>query len=63
MKNNPKIAVIGATQEVIKKVPFLGDIPLIGLLFRSVSEEVRSEHVIFAISPRIIQRNDLTTDI
>jgi len=48
-----------STQEVVNKIPILGDIPILGLLFRSTFKEKSREHVIFAISPRIIQRGDL----
>lgn len=51
------------SQQVETKVPVLGDIPILGFLFKSVSDEVRKEHVIFAISPRLIQRNDLITNL
>jgi len=44
-----------STTDVVNKVPVLGDIPLIGLLFRSTFKQVRKEHVLFAISPRIVQ--------
>lgn len=48
-----------SNQESVRKVPILGDLPIVGLLFRSTLTVKRREHVIFAISPRIIQRNDL----
>ncbi len=47
------------SQENVRKVPILGDVPILGFLFRSTFTERRREHVIFAISPRIIQRGDL----
>ncbi|MEW6071932.1 MAG: hypothetical protein AB1726_04955 [Planctomycetota bacterium] len=45
-------------QQIQSKIPILGDIPLLGLLFRSRYEVRQKEHVIFAISPRIVQRGD-----
>jgi type II secretory pathway component GspD/PulD (secretin) len=50
-------------QEVIKKVPILGDIPILGFLFRSTFDEVRKETVLFAISPRIIQSSEFEQDL
>ncbi len=50
-------------QEIINKVPILGDIPLLGFFFRSTFTSVERQHVLFAISPRIIQRSDFDTDI
>lgn len=47
------------SQENVRKVPILGDLPILGFFFRSTFTEKRREHVIFAISPRIIQRGDL----
>ncbi len=47
------------SQKVINKVPILGDIPILGYLFRSTFDQVSREHVLFAISPRIVQRGQL----
>jgi type II secretory pathway component GspD/PulD (secretin) len=50
-------------QEIVSKVPILGDIPLLGFFFRSTFTSVERQHVLFAISPRIIQRSDFDTDL
>jgi len=50
-------------QEIVNKVPILGDIPLLGFFFRSTFTSVERQHVLFAISPRIIQRSDFDTDL
>jgi len=50
-------------QDITSKVPLLGDIPVLGWLFRSTFKATERQHVIFAISPRIIQRSDFETDI
>ncbi len=42
--------------ETERKVPVLGDIPLLGLLFRSTYKEARKSEVIFFITPRIMRR-------
>jgi hypothetical protein len=45
-------------RELVNKVPILGDIPLLGLLFRSKLKRTERQHVLFAISPRILQHSD-----
>lgn len=45
-------------RELVNKVPLLGDIPLLGLLFRSKLKRSEKQHVLFAISPRILQHSD-----
>ena len=46
----------------IKKVPVLGDIPLLGGLFKSISETETTNEVIVFITPRIITEPVLTGD-
>jgi type II secretory pathway component GspD/PulD (secretin) len=41
------------------KVPLLGDIPLLGMLFRSTSRATEQTNVLFFIRPRILQGSDL----
>ncbi len=50
-------------EEIQAKIPILGDIPLLGALFRSTYEITEKQHVIFAISPRIIQYSDFESDL
>ena len=45
-------------REQVNKVPILGDLPLLGLLFRSKLKRSEKQHVLFAISPRILQHSD-----
>ncbi|KER04896.1 type III secretion system outer membrane ring subunit SctC [Photorhabdus temperata subsp. temperata] len=40
--------------ETQRKVPFLGDIPYLGVLFRSTTEQVRRSVRLFIIEPRLI---------
>ncbi|WP_278250143.1 type III secretion system outer membrane ring subunit SctC [Photorhabdus tasmaniensis] len=40
--------------ESLRKVPFLGDIPYLGVLFRSTTEQVRRSVRLFIIEPRLI---------
>jgi type II secretory pathway component GspD/PulD (secretin) len=49
-------------RELINKVPILGDIPLLGLLFRSKLKRSERQHVLFAISPRILQHSDFEAE-
>jgi type II secretory pathway component GspD/PulD (secretin) len=48
--------------EQIQKVPFLGDIPLLNLLFRSKFTRKEETNVLFFIRPRILQGADLTRE-
>ena len=42
-------------QKQVGKVPILGDIPLIGALFRSQSKKVAKEELLIMLTPRIIK--------
>lgn len=50
-------------QEITSKVPILGEIPILGWLFTSTLRVKERQHVIFAISPRIIQRSDFDSEL
>ncbi|MCC6670056.1 MAG: hypothetical protein IT458_03285 [Planctomycetes bacterium] len=57
---NGKTTIIGgliskSTLDVESKIPLLGDIPLLGILFRSTSTNTSSTDLRFFITPRIIQ--------
>ena len=41
-------------EKVVKKVPILGDIPFLGLLFRSESEEIQKTNLLLFITPKIL---------
>ncbi len=43
------------TEEIITKVPFLGDIPLIGFLFRYKSYETKKTNLLVFLTPHIIR--------
>jgi type II secretory pathway component GspD/PulD (secretin) len=54
-----KVLVLGGlkqakVQTIISKVPFFGDIPYLGWLFKSKREEILHTQVIFAIMPEIV---------
>jgi len=42
----------------VRKFPILGDIPLLGLLFRSTDRQVRNREVIAFITPYVVDRGD-----
>jgi len=44
------------------KVPFLGDIPILGYLFKSTFKRKEQTNVLFFIRPRILQGSDLNRD-
>ena len=50
------------TLERESKVPILGDIPLLGYLFKSTFQEREQTNVLFFIRPRILQGIDLNPD-
>jgi type II secretory pathway component GspD/PulD (secretin) len=48
--------------ESVRKVPFLGDIPVLGMLFRSKFTRREQTNVLFFIRPRILQGIDLNRE-
>ncbi|MHC4605481.1 MAG: type II secretion system protein GspD [Planctomycetota bacterium] len=38
-----------------KKIPLLGDLPIIGYLFKQTSDNIRKEHLLLFITPRIVR--------
>ena len=42
--------------ELERKIPILGDIPVVGLLFRSTYKETKKSEVIFFVTPRIMRK-------
>ncbi|MBM4345603.1 MAG: type IV pilus secretin PilQ, partial [Deltaproteobacteria bacterium] len=49
------------TSNSVKKVPFFGDIPLIGALFRTRREEDKRSELLIFITPRIVNRSAALT--
>ncbi|MCM8780596.1 MAG: TonB C-terminal domain-containing protein [Candidatus Omnitrophica bacterium] len=41
-------------QKTVQKLPLLGDVPLLGLLFRSVSDEVETRELVILLTPHIV---------
>jgi type II secretory pathway component GspD/PulD (secretin) len=48
--------------ESVRKVPLLGDIPMLGMLFRSKFTRKEETNVLFFIRPRILQGIDLNRE-
>jgi type II secretory pathway component GspD/PulD (secretin) len=59
VENGQKIFLAGLLQEekttTIHKLPVLGDIPLLGLLFQNRREELKKNNLIIEVVPRIIR--------
>ena len=49
-------------REQERKVPFLGDLPLLGWLFKSRFTQVTKTHVLFFIKPRVLEGQDFQRD-
>jgi type II secretory pathway component GspD/PulD (secretin) len=45
------------------KVPFLGDIPILGYAFRSESKELEKDNLLIFITPTIVQDTDFQPSI
>jgi type II secretory pathway component GspD/PulD (secretin) len=58
VKNGQTILLAGLLSEesstIIDKVPFLGDIPLVGLLFRHKTDRIIKKNLILEITPKIL---------
>ena len=47
-------------QKIVQKIPFLGDLPLIGAAFRSTSTTKAKSELVIMITPRILNDGDST---
>jgi len=61
-------AVIGGLrrqdiQKVMRKVPFFGDIPVLGLAFRRSEDKVKESELLLFITPHIVTERNLLTEI
>lgn len=43
------------TKKNIKKVPILGDVPILGALFRQTDDELRETELVFFITPKLVK--------
>ena len=60
--NNGQTIILGgliksSNGESVKKIPFLGDIPILGALFRTTSNDVRKINVVIYLTPYIVRRS------
>ncbi|MGB1198246.1 MAG: type II secretion system secretin GspD [Thalassotalea sp.] len=68
MADNGQTIVLGGlidedVQESQQKVPFLGDIPILGNLFKSTSNTTRKRNLMVFLRPTIIRDGNLMSDI
>ncbi len=59
--DNGETVVLGGIYQqtmnsTVKKVPLLGDIPLLGVLFRSTSEDTTKDELLIFVTPRIVMQ-------
>lgn len=62
LREGQHLAIAGlldrSIQESIRKLPILGDIPILGALFRSTDERQQLNELLVIVSPRIIEPSD-----
>lgn len=61
LKDGESLVLAGLLQEEtiksMSKIPILGDIPILGALFRSTEDELKEKELVFFITPRLIKAN------
>ena len=61
LKPEESLVLAGLLQEetikTMSKVPLLGDIPILGALFRSTQDDLKSKELVFFITPKIVKAN------
>lgn len=59
LKDGESLVMAGLLQEeqikTMSKIPLLGDIPILGALFRSTQDDIKEKELVFFITPRIIK--------
>jgi type II secretory pathway component GspD/PulD (secretin) len=50
------------SSETITKLPFLGDIPILGQFFRNKATTRQRDEVVFLITPHLLEPSDARTD-
>lgn len=59
LKEGESLVMAGLLQEeqikTMSKIPLLGDIPILGALFRSTQDDLKEKELVFIITPRIIK--------
>jgi pilus assembly protein CpaC len=59
LKDGESLVLAGLLQEdqirTLSKIPILGDIPVLGALFRSTEKDIREKELVFFITPKLIK--------
>jgi pilus assembly protein CpaC len=67
LREGQHLAIAGlldrSIQESIRKLPILGDIPILGALFRSKDERQQVSELLVIVSPRIVEPSDVPPEI
>ena len=67
VQDNQTIVIGGLIDEKIEKevtkVPFLGDIPILGLLFRKTKDTLNKTELVLLITPQVIHTLDQANDV
>ena len=67
LREGQHLAIAGlmdrSMQESIRKLPILGDIPILGRLFRSTDERQTVTELLVIVSPRIVEPTDQSPDL
>lgn len=60
LKDGESLVLAGLLQEetikTMSKIPLIGDIPILGALFRSTQDDLREKELVFFITPRLASR-------
>lgn len=61
LRDGESLVLAGLLQEEqiknMSKIPMLGDIPILGALFRSTQNDIREKELVFFITPKIVKPN------
>lgn len=67
LREGQHLAIAGlldrSMQESIRKLPLLGDIPILGSLFRSTEDRQQVTELLVIVSPRIVEPTDLPPEL
>jgi pilus assembly protein CpaC len=59
LKEGESLILAGLLQEeaikTMSKIPLMGDIPILGALFRSTQEDIKEKELVFFITPRLVK--------
>jgi len=59
LKDGESLVMAGLLQEeaikTMSKIPFLGDIPILGALFRSTQDDLKEKELVFFVTPKIVK--------